>query len=101
MQGGNVGKSSTPDRVQGKASDSQMFLGWLSGSFLSIQGKSPVMAGGLHPSHEDCTCGFTFSTTCQVTAMGAKQLQALRGGDTPSVQSYPPRGPGLKAGEGQ
>ena len=44
MQGGNVGESSTPDRVQGRASDSQMFLGWLSGSFLSIQGKSPVMA---------------------------------------------------------
>jgi len=39
-----VGESSIPDGVQGKASDSQMFLGWLSGSFLSVQGKSPVVA---------------------------------------------------------
>ena len=39
-----MGESSTPDGVQGKASDSQMFLGWLSGSFLSVRGKSPVMA---------------------------------------------------------
>ena len=52
MQGGNVGESSTPDGVQGKASDSQMFLGWLSGSFLSVQGKSPVMAaqGSMPPT---------------------------------------------------